>query len=57
MRKEVIELNNRIEDAGDAVTDTVSATVPVAVQIINLPWILVRTVTEETSGMIDGIVG
>lgn len=57
MRKQVAELNNRIEDAGDAVTDTVSATVPVVVQIINLPWMVVRTITEETSGLVDEIIG
>lgn len=57
MRKEVAELNNRIEDAGDAVTGTVSATVPVAVQIINIPWVVVRMITEETSGAIDQIIG
>lgn len=57
MRKEVEELNNRVEDMGDAASDTISAIVPVGVQIINLPWILVRTITEETSGIVDEIVG
>lgn len=57
MRKQVLELNNRIEDAGDAVTGTVSAVVPVAVQVINIPWMLVRAVTEETSGLVDEIIG
>ena len=57
MRKEVIDLNNTVEEVGDAISGTVSATVPVLVEIVNLPWIVVRAITEETSGVIDGIVG
>ena len=57
MRKEVADLNNTIEEVGDAISGTISATVPVLVQVINIPWIVVRAVTEETSGMVDEIVG
>lgn len=57
MKKEVTDLNNTIEEVGDAVSGTVSATVPVAVQIINIPWLVLRTLTEETSGIVDEIVG
>ena len=57
MKEEVIELNNTVEELGDAVTDTVAVTIPVIVQIVNIPWVIVRAVTEETSGLVDGIVG
>jgi hypothetical protein len=57
MKKEVTALNNTVEELGDAVTDTVAVTIPVVVQIVNIPWVVVRTFTEETSGLVDGIVG
>ena len=57
MKKEATELNDKIEEMGDAVTGTALATLPVIVQIVNIPWMIVRAVTEETSGIVDGITG
>ena len=57
MKKEVTALNDNIEDIGDAISGTISSSVQVGVQLINLPWIITRGVTEETSGLVDEIIG
>ena len=57
MRKEATELNNNIEEIGDAISGTLSAIVPLSIEIINIPWIVVRTITEETSGLVDEVIG
>jgi len=57
MRKEAIELNNNIEEIGDAVSGTVLSIIPLFVQIIDIPWAITRFATEETSGAIDQIIG
>ena len=57
MKKEATELNNNIEEIGDAISGTVSAIIPLSIEIINIPWIVVRTITEETSGIVDEILG
>lgn len=56
MRKEITELNESIEDIGDAVTETAISSVDVTAQLANLPWQLIRAITEETGGLIDEIM-
>lgn len=57
MKEQVTALNDTVEELGDAVTDTVAVTIPVIVQIVNIPWVIARTITEETSGIVDEIIG
>lgn len=55
MRKEATEFNNGIEDIGDAISGTAISAISLVSVIISVPWLIVRTVTEESSGLIDEI--
>ena len=56
MREDITELNENIERIGDAITDTTISTISVSAQLINIPWMIARALTEETGGIVDELV-